>query len=189
MVAEETKAQVAQARKTVQGLVDSRWKSPATRERAALAFARALVATTPGSDHGRLLVQALKATADTTEVRAVLTLAKAGTSPTQAAVHALLQLDANRQKTRTRLRQEAARRRQEAAPLAAQDGPRAQEWTAQIVAQTGTGPTWSELSTAMGWPRQLRKPVIAALITTGWITTGETPRSMRPGAGQPSRNP
>jgi hypothetical protein len=171
---EETRAQVARAQKTIQGLVNGLWKSPATREQGALAFARALVATAPGSDHGRLLVAALKATADTDEVRAVLALAKAGVSPTEAAVHAWLQASAERRENQARLRREAA-------TLAARDGARAREWTAQVVAQTGAGPTWAELSTAMGWPRRVRNPVMAELAAAGWITTGKAHRSLRPG--------
>jgi len=111
---------------------------------AAVALARALVKTTPGSEHGKLLAAVLRAPKlnALAAAGAVMRLAREGTTPTQGAVAAYQQQQENR-----RARQAAARAagdlaRAEAQARAEAEGPRAGAWVAQVLTETGTGPTW-----------------------------------------------
>ena len=148
---------------------------------AAVALGRALVKTTPGSEHGKLLAATLRTPkadapiqADApTGVDAVLWLARTGTTPTAAAVAAHLE------------RYEKRRRRQAVlrafTPRLDVDGPRAAAWVAQVLAETGTGPTWRELAVAMDWPYPVWTRQIRALLARGWLVATSQPRSLRPG--------
>lgn len=149
---------------------------------AAVAMGRALVRTTPGSEHGKVLAAALRAPrlGDPGGVGAVLRLARSGITPTQAAVASCLE------------QQEGHIRRLAAVRALARDlagaeveGPRAAAWVAGVLAETGTGPTWGELAAAMGWPRPVAGVQIRALIAGGWLTASSRPRSLRPGPSFP----
>jgi len=143
---------------------------------AAVALGRALVRTTPGSEHGKILAAALRAPQPDAPggVGAVLRLARAGTTPTEAAVADHLERYENRR------RRQAAVRAFTSRPDV--DGPRAAAWVAQILAETGTGPTWHELAVAMGWPPPVRSAQMRALISRNWLTATGRPRSLRPGS-------
>jgi hypothetical protein len=69
------------------------------------------------------------------------------------------------------------------------DAEAAAAWVGQVVDATGTGPTWSELAAAMGWPsdRAIIKAIICTLAKRGWLTTGRRSRSLRPGPLAASR--
>ncbi len=55
-------------------------------------------------------------------------------------------------------------------------------WVAAHWHHHGHGPTWSELGHAHGLPaRSQATAAIHALARDGWLTTGTTPRSLRPG--------
>jgi DNA-binding IclR family transcriptional regulator len=154
---------------------------------AAGALGRALVKTTPGSEHGKLLAATLRTPKADTPVQAeapvraeapagvdvVLGLARAGITPTAAAVADHLE------------RYEKRRRRQAVirafTPRLDLDGPRAAAWVAQVLAETGTGPTWWELAIAMDWPTPVRRRQVQALLARGWLVATSQPRSLRPG--------
>ena len=166
---------------------------------AAVALGRALVKTTPGSEHGKLLAATLrtpKAEAPTGQadapagVDAVLRLARAGITPTAAAVADHLE------------RYEKRRRRQAVlrafTPRLDVDGPRAAAWVAQVLAETGTGPTWWELAVAMDWPPPVRTRQVQALTRprlagrdqpTPLPTTRTRGPAQRHGVGAPERRP
>lgn len=145
----------------------------------AAAFGRALAATQPGSAHGKVLAAALRSAdwhARPREERIVLGLARSGETPTAAALAARLgQLAAKRDRLR--------RARDRARAIADRDGQAASACVARVVAETGAGPTWGELAAFCGWPRDkgLRQMVIRELAAAGWVTTGQAPRSLRPG--------
>ena len=148
---------------------------------AAVALGRALVKTTPGSEHGKLLAATLRTPKADAPVQAdapagvetVLWLARAGVTPTAAAVADHLE------------RYESRRRRQAVirafTPRPDVDGPRAAAWVAQVLAETGTGPTWWELAVAMDWPTPVRTRQIRALLAHHWLVATSQPRSLRPG--------
>lgn len=60
------------------------------------------------------------------------------------------------------------------------DAATASHYIAQRVQATGEGPTWTELLTAMGWPRD-KVWIIKTLARRGWLITGTATRSLRPG--------
>ena len=60
------------------------------------------------------------------------------------------------------------------------DAATASHYVAQRVHATGEGPTWTELLTAMGWPRT-KVWIIRTLARHGWLITGTATRSLRPG--------
>ncbi len=105
-----------------------------------------------------------------------LKLVRGGMTPTPAAVAGLVASKAAR---RARRAQEAV----EVAEIAARDGASAAASVTRIVDDTGTGPTWIELSAAMGWPRNSSRGIIPRLIQAGWLTSTPEPRSLRPGPG------
>ncbi len=108
-----------------------------------------------------------------------LHLVRGGMTPTPAAVAGLV---ADMAARRARRVQEAA----EVAKIAARDGAAAAVSVARIVADTGTGPTWTELRAAMGWPRRSAREIIPKLLQAGWLTSTTEHRSMRPGPRHPS---
>jgi hypothetical protein len=75
-----------------------------------------------------------------------LQLVRGGMTPTPAAVAGLV---ADKAARRARRVQEAA----DVAEIAARDGVAAAVAVACIVEDAGTGPTWTELRSTMGWPR------------------------------------
>lgn len=161
-------------------------RKPATAQ----AFGKALAATEPGSPHGRVLAAALKPARWDSRPQAqriVLGLARAGVTPTEAALSARLdQIDAKRariQREREEAMVTAARHREEALVLADRDGPAASAYVARIVEETGDGPAYSELSSAMGWPRNkiVRERAVRQLIADGFMRGGVAPRSLRAG--------
>jgi len=103
-----------------------------------------------------------------------LHLVRGGMTPTPAAVAGLVADKATR---RARRVQEAAA----VAEIAARDGAAAAVAVARIVEDTGTGPTWTELGAAMGWPRSAACEVIPRLLQARWLTSTTEHRSLRPG--------
>ncbi len=103
-----------------------------------------------------------------------LHLVRGGMTPTPAAVAGLV---ADKAARRARRVQEAA----EVAEIAARDGVAAAVAVARIVADTGTGPTWTELRSTMRWPRNASRGIIPKLIQAGWLTSSGDHRSLRPG--------
>jgi len=103
-----------------------------------------------------------------------LQLVRGGMTPTPAAVAGLV---ADKAARRARRVQEAA----DVAEIAARDGAAAAAAVARIVADTGTGPTWTELRAAMGWPRSTAREIIPKLLQAGWLTSTTAHRSLRPG--------
>ncbi len=103
-----------------------------------------------------------------------LHLVRGGMTPTPAAVAGLV---ADRAARRARRVQEAA----DVAVIAARDGAAAAVAVARIVEDTGTGPTWTELRAAMGWPRRASREIIPKLLQAGWLTSTTEHRSLRPG--------
>lgn len=61
----------------------------------------------------------------------------------------------------------------------------ARTWVAEHLEREGTGPTWRELSNAMGWPWRGRRNLgraIGMLILFGWLEhEPDVERSLRPG--------
>ena len=111
-------------------------------------------------------------------------LRREGHTPTEAAVRGRVATWAESKAAR-KARAERARQLVEA------DGARAAEWVRAWRAEHGEGPLWSELCTAMGWPRRVGEATIRALRDAGWVTFTEETRSLdvpcgaghQPGAG------
>ncbi len=103
-----------------------------------------------------------------------LQLVRGGMTPTPAAVAGLV---ADKAARRARRVQEAA----DVAEIAARDGAAAAVAVARIVEDTGTGPTWTELRSTLGWPRNASRGIIPKLIQAGWLTSSGDHRSLRPG--------
>ncbi len=103
-----------------------------------------------------------------------LQLVRGGMTPTPAAVAGLV---ADKAARRARRVQEAA----DVAEIAARDGVAAAVAVARIVEDTGTGPTWTELRSTLGWPRNASRGIIPKLIQAGWLTSSGDHRSLRPG--------
>jgi len=103
-----------------------------------------------------------------------LHLVRGGMTPTPAAVAGLV---ADKAARRARRVQEAA----DVAEIAVRDGAAAAAAVARIVEDTGTGPTWTELRAAMGWPRRASREIIPKLLQAGWLTSTTEHRSLRPG--------
>ncbi len=112
---------------------------------------------------------------DPEERSAWLQLVRGGMTPTPAAVAGLVASTAAR----------SARRAREAAELAAiakRDAAAAAATVARILADTGTGPTWTELGRVMGWPiNAARSSIVPRLLRACWLTSTPEPRSLRPG--------
>ncbi len=106
-----------------------------------------------------------------------LHLVRGGITPTPAAVAGLVADKAARRARRVR---EATA----VAEIAARDGAAAAVAVARIVEDTGTGPTWTELRAAMGWPRGAAREIIPKLLQAGWLTSTTEHRSLRPGPRQ-----
>ena len=145
----------------------------------AAALGRALAECAPRSDHGRLLartIQVIKSGGPVmdVDVRRVRPLAQAGTVPTPASVRALA--ESERAAARS-----AVKRRELVEAAVQRDGRSAAVYVAAVVRSAGTGPTWMELATAMGWPHRVAAPVIRELERAGWLRTGQAARSLRPG--------
>jgi len=103
-----------------------------------------------------------------------LHLVRGGMTPTPAAVAGLV---ADRAARRARRVQEAV----DVAEIAARDGAAAAVAVARIVADTGTGPTWTELRSTLGWPRRAAREIIPKLLQAEWLTSTTDHRSLRPG--------
>ncbi len=103
-----------------------------------------------------------------------LHLVRGGMTPTPAAVAGLV---ADKAARRARRVQEAT----EVAEIATRDGAAAAAAVARIVEGTGTGPTWTEIRAAMGWPRRASREIIPKLLQAGWLTSTTEHRSLRPG--------
>jgi hypothetical protein len=117
----------------------------------------------------------------TAEASAYRWLESRGQTPTPEAVAARL---AAVEESRVSGALRAERQARRAAELAAADGPRARDWVAGVRAATGTGPTWRELTAAMGWPhaRPLRELIMGACADAGYlIFERRVERSLRPG--------
>jgi len=111
---------------------------------------------------------------DPAQRSAWLQLVRGGTLPTPAAV-----TDRAARTAARRAREVAAAK--EAAAVAKRDGPAAAAAVAVIVRDTGTGPSWAELGTAMGWPPNTHRGVIPRLTRASWLTHTSETRSLRPG--------
>ena len=103
-----------------------------------------------------------------------LHLVRGGMTPTPAAGAGLV---ADRAARRARRVQEAV----DVAEIAARDGAAAAVAVARIVADTGTGPTWTELRSTLGWPRRAAREIIPKLLQAEWLTSTTDHRSLRPG--------
>jgi hypothetical protein len=117
----------------------------------------------------------------TPEANAYEWLQSQGQNPTPAAVANRLAALKERQVSGARRAERQARR---AAELAMADGPRAREWVAGVRAATGAGPTWRELTAAMGWPhdRRLRELIMGGCADAGYLVfERRVERSLRPG--------
>ena len=175
-----TLEQIERATALVTKLLKGRWHGKRLAVVAA-AIGKALVATPPGSEHGQLLVRALRPSPEGAQrpddERAVFWLALRGETPTPGAVTGALQMMSARRAREERLHAAAP-------PFVEADGERAAAHVAAAVRDTGTGPTWAELANAMDWPRypwHLRAVIIEQLARAGWLQTGKQPRSLRPG--------
>ena len=67
------------------------------------------------------------------------------------------------------------------AEIAARDGVAAAVAVARIVGDTGTGPTWTELRSTLGWRRSASRGIIPKLLQAGWLASTTEHRSLRPG--------
>lgn len=147
---------------------------------AAAAIGRSLAVTEARSPHGDVLHRTLQprpTTARPADERAVLWLIGRGETPTPAAVAARI-----RNERTTDARAKALYRL--AGRHVRQDGQAAARYVADVVAATGSGPTWNELATALGWPLDPRRAtahIVNQLTAAGWLETGTGTRSLRPG--------
>jgi len=103
-----------------------------------------------------------------------LQLVRGGMTPTPAAVAGLV---GGKTARRARLKHEENK----AVEIAAQDGAAAAAAVARILEATGTGPTWLELGSTLGWPRNASRGIIPKLRQAGWLTSSGDHRSLRPG--------
>jgi hypothetical protein len=153
-----------------------------TRQEMEQAVARAIMATHPRSPHGQALMRALSGALSqakerpSTETGAIRWLVARGQAPTEAATAARVAVLESR-------RAADVARWQAARAAVATDGPRAAAAVARIVARTGAGPTWRELSIEMGWTQQpgMRDLIVARLAAAGWLAFTPQERSLRPG--------
>jgi len=106
-----------------------------------------------------------------------LQLVRGAMTPTPAAVAGLVADKARRRGRRAREAAEVA----EVAEIAARDGAAAAVAVARIVGDTGTGPTWTELRSTLGWRRSASRGIIPKLLQAGWLTSTTEHRSLRPG--------
>jgi hypothetical protein len=166
----------ALAARLLAGHRERRDRKPAT----AAAFGRALAATAPGSEHGQLLAAALRPAKwedRSLQQRLVFGMARRGETPTARALESRLGQLEERRAHRERLRGTAA-------SIAGRDAGKAGAFIAGTLGDTGQDPTWTELATAMGWPRKpygLREGIIRSLAEAGWLQVSTEPRSLRPG--------
>lgn len=148
-------------------------------EQRVMNLAKVLMVTSPRSDHGQLLMRALRPALGEyrpVEELAVRFLIRKGEAPTESAVAGFVQYRAEkdaRDAELNRLAQETA----------AADGYRAAQFIAGRIAESGEAPTWHELRRVMGWTR--KEPVFSKIMGNlsrdGWIVAGREPRSLRPG--------
>jgi len=112
---------------------------------------------------------------DPEERSAWLQLVRGGMTPTPAAVAGLVASTAARSARRARVAAELA-------DIAKRDAAAAAATVARILADTGTGPTWTELGRVMGWPiNAARSSIVPRLLRACWLTSTPEPRSLRPG--------
>jgi hypothetical protein len=156
-------------------------------DQAAALLARVLHRCDPStSEHGRLLVAAMRARSETEKrtgprppaERVVRQLLAAGQAPTAKAVAA--ELDHAEQGTRA-----WQARLARVAPLVERDGPCVAEIVAGAWRRQGIGPTNTEVARALGWRWADTKAVLAGMAEAGWVTTGRGARSLRPGPKAP----
>jgi hypothetical protein len=151
---------------------------------AAAMLARVLHRHDPfASDHGRLLVAALRARSPAEKLsgprppveRIIRRLLAGGQTPTPKAV--TTELDRAEVHARTRAAHVAR-----VAPIVERDGACAAEVVAGHWRRRGTGPTVPEVARALNWPWRDTKAIIAGLVEAGWVTVGRpTYRSLQPG--------
>jgi hypothetical protein len=163
-------------------LQNSGLKPPADqRETVVDKLARALANTPAKSEHGQLLVRALRPgkgprPKDERIVRRLV--GYNGDPPYAHVVGQLLDAEGKRE-------ERAAWRNRVVAKVVAEDGPRAAAFVAQCWQETGAGPTWHQLSSAMGWPSHPKIRIIPAIIhglaKGGWLRAGKEPNSLQPG--------
>jgi hypothetical protein len=157
-----------------------------TADQMALALARVLMTTPPGSDHGRLINSAL--TPRTTEAKAqgprppaekaVRALLRLGQTPTPDAVASIVDGLQRRQAA-------AAARNARAAAHVQADGHRARQAVVDHWAEHGCGPTWRGLARQMGWAEQDVAATVRALAAAGLVEVGTDRGSLRPAGGRP----
>jgi hypothetical protein len=150
-------------------------------------LARVLISTSPRSDHGRLIMRAMRggvpAELRTDDEKTVRYLLSHGQAPTISAVSGrLAELPAIH---------EAQRKRREYAETVTANGAAVAEAIARKLAETGESYTWQELRKLMDWPSSPRylPAIMTALERDGWITSGRETRSLRPGARFPGLLP
>jgi hypothetical protein len=178
-----SRAQLERASQLVAELLKGRSRGSVTYHAAVSALSRAIAVTPPKSEHGRLLFRTLRSLQDrgagpkAADESAVWWLAQRGQTPTPGAVAARLAAAGTS-------RQAAAAVGVVTGQLGDDDGARAADAVAGVIARTGAGPTWRELAIAMGWPLTPHKVQFAAvshLVAMGWLQYGTTKRSLRPG--------
>lgn len=105
-----------------------------------------------------------------------------GGMPTPQAIHRA-QNDAQRARSRVRPNI-CAPRRQRLAHVVGRELEVAR-FVADMVADTGNGPTWAEVGQAFDWTTSQSRTAIHALARQGWLRFTMTPRSLRPGPRAP----
>jgi hypothetical protein len=159
---------------------------PGTRPQAMVtALARTLASLggpLDASEHGRLLDTALRRRSRTARragprpdpERIVRRLLESGQPATAAAVAARLR------DLRRHAEAEQARSLR-IAPFVKTDGPAAAGCVARYRARLGHGPSWRHVGRYMRWSWSDGDAIVRALISEGWLVTGQERGSLRPG--------
>lgn len=143
-------------------------------------LAKVLMVTHPRSEHGRLLMGAMRGVVPigsrTDAELAVRYLLSHGQTPTPEAVSGRLE---------SVMTYRTAKKKRDAfaASIVQEHGPEIARLINQRIRETGKSYTWQELHTIMGWPRAriYRQTIMKELESAGWIKTGSDIRSLRPG--------
>ena len=143
-------------------------------------LAKVLMVTHPRSEHGQLLMGAMRGVVPigsrTDAELAVRYLLSHGQTPTPEAV-------AGRLKAVMGYRAAREKRDAFAASVVEERGLEIARLIDQKIRETGESYTWQELDNVMGWPRAriYRQIIMKELESAGWIETGSDSRSLRPG--------
>ena len=154
------------------------WKKHSTQQ----AFARAMLATPAGSPHGEIIKSILVRLAAGKKLqagpqRASLWVASRGETPTEGAVRNRLEALAGYRASA----EDSQGLKAGALVIAAGHGLESAEFVAKVVAETGTGPTWWQLTQHLGGEYTQGNFLVRALVADGWLTAGSEAGSLRPG--------